>query len=56
MYLVVEDRGCNVEYVKATFENFSDAELKAMELADFAEEHDLRNGNGDLWGYVVREV
>lgn len=56
MFKVIEDRGCFVEYEVASFENYDEAEAKAMELADFAEEHDLRNGNGDLWGYVVREV
>ena len=49
------DRGCFVEYEMGSFETYEEAELRAMELADLAEENDLRNGNGDLWGYVVRE-
>jgi len=56
MFKVIEDRGCNIEYEIASFESYDDAQIRAMELADKAVELDLRNGNGDLWGYVVREV
>ena len=55
MFKVIEDRGCFVEYEVASFENYDEAEAKAYELADKAVELDLRNGNGDLWGYIVRE-
>ena len=55
MFKVIEDRGCFVEYEVASFEDYDEAEAKAYELADKAVELDLRNGNGDLWGYIVRE-
>ena len=55
MFKVIEDRGCFVEYEVASFDTYAEADAKAFELADKAAQLDLRNGNGDLWSYIVRE-